>query len=60
MSNCGPWASDLEMLSGPLPNVYFLPKPLSLIGFHGKFAKNIKKSTHCRYFDESVLLEMFG
>ena len=37
------------LLSGPLPNIYFLFKPLNLIGCHGnqkaQFEKNIKKST---------------
>ena len=37
------------LLSGPLPNVYVLSKPLNLIGCHGnqkaKFATNIQKST---------------
>ena len=37
------------LLSGPLPNIYFLSKPLNLIGCHGnqkaQFAKNIQKST---------------
>ena len=37
------------LLSGPVPNIYFLSKPFNLIGCHGnqkaKFAKNIKKST---------------
>ena len=35
------------LLSGPLPNIYFLSKPLNLIGWHGnpkdQFAYNIKK-----------------
>ena len=37
------------LLSGSLPNIYFLSKPLNLIGCPGnqkiKFAKIIKKST---------------
>ena len=37
------------LLSGPLPNIYFLSKPLNLIGCENnqkaKFLKNIKKST---------------
>ena len=37
------------LLSGPLPNIYLLSKPVNLIGCHGnqkaEFAKNIKKST---------------
>ena len=37
------------LLSGPLLNIYFLSKPLNLIGCHGdqntQFAENIKKST---------------
>ena len=42
------------MFSGPLSNVYFLSKPLNLIGCHGnqkaKFAKNIQKSTPQKLF----------
>ena len=37
------------LMSGSLPNIYFLSKPLNLIGCHGnqkaEFAKNIQKST---------------
>ena len=36
-------------MRGPLQNIYFLSKPLDLIGWHGnqkaEFAKNIEKST---------------
>ena len=35
------------LLSGPLPKIYFLPKPLNFVGCQGnqkaKFAKSIKK-----------------
>ena len=37
------------LMSGPLPNLYILSKPLNLIGCHGnqkaEFAKNVQKST---------------
>ena len=40
---------DESLMSGPLPNIYYLYKPLDLIGCHGnqkaEFVKNIKKST---------------
>ena len=36
------------LLSGPLPNIYYLSKPLNMIGCHGnqklKFAKHIKQT----------------
>ena len=39
-------------MSGPLPNIYFLSKPHSLIGCHGnqkaEFAKNIHSSTQTK------------
>ena len=40
-------------MSGPLPNIYVLSKPLNLIGCHGnqkaEFAKIIQKSTQKLY-----------
>ena len=41
------------LMSGPLPNIYFLSKPLNSIGCHGnqkaEFAKNIQNSTQKLY-----------
>ena len=39
------------LLSGPLPNIYFLSKTLNFIGNQtAKFVKNIKKSTPQRLY----------
>ena len=44
------------LLSGPIPNIYFLLKPLHLIGCHGnqkaKFAKTNPKTTPQKLYGE--------
>ena len=49
---------DKSLLSGPLPNIYFLSKLLSLICFHvnqkATFAKDVKKSTPQKLYGDKA------
>ena len=51
-------------MSGPSPNIYFLSKPLILIGRHGnqkaEFAKNLKNQLRSFMGDKAETLQKYS